>query len=57
MRSVGKVGVAVWLCCGRTTNVCCRAKAGGAVVAMICGGAIGLIIRVWLLSVFAAKHS
>jgi hypothetical protein len=31
--------------------VCCCAKAGGAVVAMTCGRATGLITRVWSAAV------
>ncbi len=51
MRSDGKAGVDVWLSCGRVTNVCYCAEAGGAVVAMTCGRAIGLITRVWSAAV------
>jgi hypothetical protein len=51
MRYEGKAGVDVWSSCGRATNVCCRAKAGRAVVIMTCGRAIGLITRVWSVAV------
>ncbi len=55
-RSGGKAGVDVWLFCVWATNVCCRAKAGGAVVAMTSGRAIGLIVQVCLLAAVAAER-
>jgi hypothetical protein len=51
MRSNGKAGVDVWSCCGWSTDVCYCAKAGGAIVTMTCGGAIGLITQVWSAAV------
>jgi hypothetical protein len=47
MRSDRKAGVDLWSSCVQAMDVCCRAKAGGAVVAMTCIGAIDLITWVW----------
>jgi hypothetical protein len=56
MRSDGKAGVDVWLCFGWATNMCCRARAGRAVVAMTCGGAIGSIVWVLLIVVLSPER-